>query len=169
MKTLRRSLDAIYNGSGYLAAACLAGILVLTMIQIVTRYLGIQVRGLTDYAGYLMAAASFLAFASALNHGAHVRIEMVLSVMGRYRRLGETVALGIASLAACWFAYYSCNMVYWSYKFGDVSTGLDATPLWIPQCSMAIGTVLFAVAIVDNFLCMLFSGRDNIAPSSGSH
>ncbi len=30
-----------------------------------------------NYAGYAMAAASFLAFANALNHGAHIRVSIV--------------------------------------------------------------------------------------------
>ena len=169
MKTIRRSLDLAYDVAGYMAAACLAGILLLTLSQIVTRYLGISVRGLSDYAGYVMAAASFLAFAHALNHGAHVRIEMVLHVLGRYRRIGETISLGIAAVVGAWFAYYACNMVYWSYKFGDVSTGLDATPLWIPQSTMAIGSVLLAVALADNFIQLLFTGRDNIVTAGQSH
>ena len=169
MGAVRRSLDFLYDAAGYLAAACLAGILVLTLAQIVTRYLGIPVRGLTDYAGYVMAASSFLAFAHALNHGAHVRISMVLTALGPYRRLGEIAALGVATAGAAWFAYYSCNMVYWSWMYGDISTGLDATPLWIPQSTMAVGTVLFAVALADNFLTLLFTGHDNIAQSSGGH
>lgn len=167
MRAIRRGLDLLYFVSGCLAAVCLAGILILTLTQIVTRYLGMPMRGLTDYAGYVMAASSFLAFAYALNNGAHVRIEMALMALGRYRRLGETLALGVSAAGACWFAYYACAMVYWSWKFGDISTGLDATPLWIPQSTMAIGAVLFAVALIDNFLTMLFTGRDNIASGAG--
>lgn len=169
MTVVRRFLDTLYAIAGYLAAACLAAILVLTLAQIVTRYLEINIRGLSDYAGYMMASASFLAFAYALNHGAHVRIEMVLQGLGRYRRAGETLSLGIATAIGCWFAYFACDMVYWSYKFGDISTGLDATPLWIPQSTMAVGAVMLAVALADNFLQLLFTGRDNIAVASQGH
>ena len=160
MKAVRRVLDFIYDMAGYLAAASMVSILLLTLAQIVSRYLGMGVRGLSDYAGYAMAAASFLAFANALNRGAHVRIEMLLAVLGRFRRLGEIVSLGVASVIATWFAYYSCDMVYWSWKFGDISTGLDATPLWIPQCTMAV---------TDNFLQLLFTGKDNIVTPGRNH
>lgn len=165
---IRRGLDAAYQWAAYLAGACMVMILLLTLTQIVTRYLGFSVRGVSDYGGYFMAAASFLAFAHTLNRGAHVRIEMVLSVLGRFRWFAETVSLGAASLIAVWFAYYSCDMVYWTYQFGDMSTGLDATPLWIPQLSMAVGAVLFAIAIADQFLQQAFKGAHSIA-SGGGH
>ena len=64
---------------------------------------------------------------------------MSCAIVGEHRHVAAT---GIAA----WFAYYSCSMVYWSYTLGDVSQGMDATPLWIPQLSMALGTVLFAIA-----------------------
>ena len=169
LRVTRRVLDAAYLWAAYLAAASMVVILLLTLSQIVSRYLGISFRGLSDYAGYFMASAAFLAFAHALNRGAHVRIEMLLGVLGPFRRFAETASLGMSALIAGWFAYYACNMVYWSYKFGDMSTGLDATPLWIPQLSMAIGSVLFAVALTDNFLQRVFTGRDGIQSSSGSH
>lgn len=164
---IRRGLDALYLGAGYAAAASMVMILIVTMAQIFTRYLGINIRGLSDYAGYFMAASAFLAFPLALNRGAHVRIELVLGMTGRFRHAAELVAFGISTLIAAWFAYYSCRMVYWSWKFGDLSTGLDATPLWIPQMTMAFGAVLFAVAILDQFLCLAFTGSHRIAPSTG--
>ncbi|WP_373502323.1 hypothetical protein [Aestuariivirga sp.] len=55
----------------------------------------------------------------------------------------------------------------WKVKAGDLSTGLDATPLWIPQTSMAIGAVVFAVAILDQFLQLLLTGAHSVKQSSG--
>lgn len=169
LSAARRVLDTAYLWAAYLAMASMVIILLLTLTQIASRYLGISIRGLSDYAGYFMASAAFFAFAHALNRGAHVRIEMLLAVMGPFRRIAETVSLGVSALIGAWFAYYACNMVYWTYLYGDISTGLDATPLWIPQLPMAIGSVLFATALADNFLQRLFTGRDGIQASGGSH
>ena len=166
LRTIRRGLDALYLWSAYLAAASMAMILVITMAQIFSRYAGINIRGLSDYAGYFMAASAFLAFPLALNRGAHVRIELLLGLMGRFRHCGEVIAFGISAAIASWFAYYASAMVYWSWKFGDISTGLDATPLWIPQCAMAFGATLFAVAAADQFLQLLWTGAHTIAPSA---
>ncbi len=166
LRAIRRGLDLIYLWSGYLAALCMLAILALTMAQVATRYAGINLRGLTSYAGYFMAASTFMALAHALNNGTHIRIETFSALLGRYRYYAEVWALGCTAAIGSWFAYYSCSMVYWSYKLDDISTGLDATPLWIPQSAMAAGTVLFALALTDNFLRLLFTGKHGIKPSS---
>jgi TRAP-type mannitol/chloroaromatic compound transport system permease small subunit len=66
---------------------------------------------------------------------------------------------------ACWFAWYSCNMVYTTFVLQDISTDQDETPLWIPQATMAIGTVLFAIAMIDNFLSLLITRKYRFQPS----
>ena len=53
--------------------------------------------------------------------------------------------------------------MHWSRKLNDISQGLDATPIWIPQLSMAIGTTVLAVAVVDNLLRVIVVGEDNIS------
>ena len=141
-------------------------ILVLTLLQVVTRYLHVSVSGLSEYAGYVMAASTFLALAHALNSGTHIRIETFAKLLGRHRIWLDIWALGVTAVIAAWFAYYSCSMVWWSLKFNDVSTGLDATPLWIPQSAMALGSVMFAVALADNFVQLLFTGKHSIQKST---
>ena len=86
---VRVALDLIYNISGYIAAIFLLGILVLVVGQMVMRWAGGVFVGGTNYAGYCMAAASFFALAYALNHGAHIRVSMVLNKLGRWSRFGE--------------------------------------------------------------------------------
>ena len=109
-----------------------------------------------------MAAASFFAFAHALNRGAHIRVSLLLSKLGRYRRWAEVWCFGIASALGCYFAYFAIRAVYWSYKLNDISQGQDATPIWIPQLAMAAGTVLLALALVDNLVRILFFGAHGI-------
>ncbi|MYJ86517.1 MAG: TRAP transporter small permease, partial [Rhodobacteraceae bacterium] len=36
--------------------------------------------------------------------------------------------------------------------------GQDATPIWIPQMSMAIGSVIFAIALFDNLVRVILFG-----------
>jgi TRAP-type C4-dicarboxylate transport system permease small subunit len=165
LAVMRRTLDALYRWSAYLAAASMVMVLVVTLAQIVTRYAHITVTGLADYAGYFMAASAFLAFAHALNRGAHVRIELILSIAGRYRYAAELLSFSLSALISGWFAYFACRMVWWSWNYGDISTGLDATPLWIPQLTMAFGSVLFAVAIADQLLRLVFTGTHTVPVS----
>lgn len=153
------ALDKIYLWAGYASAACIGMILLVTLAQIITRYLGINLQGISSYAGYLMAASTFLGLAHALTRGSHIRIETISKLFGNGRIYFDLFAFATGAIITGWFAWYSCNMAYTTYALNDVSTDLDATPLWIPQSSMAIGTIIFAIAMVDNFLTLLLTRK----------
>jgi TRAP-type C4-dicarboxylate transport system permease small subunit len=155
---LANKLDEIYLAAAYLAAFCLFMIFATTMLQVCTRLMGVNLRGLTDYAGYFMAASAFFAFAHTFNHGSHIRIELFLSLMGRFRKWGERLSFLCASAVGLWLTWFAWSMIYWSRQLNDISTGMDATPLWLPQLSMALGLTLLAVAIVDHTLRLLLLG-----------
>jgi len=42
-----------------------------------------------------------------------------------------------------------------SYTMGDVSTGMLAVPLWIPQTGMAVGAILFELAVLEECVHVL--------------
>jgi TRAP-type C4-dicarboxylate transport system permease small subunit len=158
-RALRPWLDRLYDACGAIAALFLLTLLAVIVLQMVARWSGQQFPGSTDYAGYCMAAASFFALAYALNRGAHIRVSLLLNTLGRWRRAGELWCYGIGSALACYFAYYAVKAVRVSYQLNDISQGQDATPLWIPQLVMAIGGMLFALALVDRLL-QVASGGD---------
>ena len=165
---VRKVLDAIYQYSGYLSAAFLVILLCIIVLQMVMRWSGSVFIGATNYAGYCMAAASFFALAYALNHGAHIRVGMLLNQLGRYRRIGEAWCFGIGTALSVYFMYYAYKGVYWSLKLNDVSQGQDATPLWIPQIPMALGTTVLALTFVDHFIRILFFGLDDVGDGAAS-
>jgi TRAP-type C4-dicarboxylate transport system permease small subunit len=158
-------LDRLYTLCGYVAAFFLVCIFLTTMLQVATRLAGCNIRGLTDYAGYFMAASAFLAFAHTFNYGAHIRIELFMSMMGRFRLAAEWVSFIVASLIAGWLGYFAWSMVYWSYKLNDISQGLDATPIWVPQLSMAIGLSILALSVVDHCLRLILTGEHRLPAS----
>lgn len=163
MTLIRKSLDFLYTLSGIMAAFCLIGILSLIVAQMVARWTGEIFPGAPDYAGYMMAAASFLAFASALNKGAHIRVSIILNaVSAGPKRLLEIWCFGLAAAIAWYFTYYAYWFVYWSWKFNEVSQGQDATLLWIPQSVMVIGGGLLALALTDNLMHVIFKGDHRI-------
>jgi TRAP-type C4-dicarboxylate transport system permease small subunit len=154
--SLRRALDALYDAAAYAAAVCLIGTLVMVLLGIAGRLLDFQVRGTDAYAGYFMAAAGFLALAHTLMRGEHIRVTLVLEHAGPgFRSALQRVSLAIAMLLSFVFAWYSLRLAWQSYTFHDISTANDATPLWIPQLSMALGNLLLAIAFVDLFVAEL--------------
>ena len=163
MNILRRLLDFIYFASGALAAVSLVAILLLIVVQMVARWTGEVFPGAASYAGYAMAAASFLAFANALNRGAHIRVSVLLNALpAGPKRLLEIWCFGLAAAIAWYFTYYAYWFVYWSWKFNEVSQSQDATSLWIPQSVMVVGGGILAVALTDNLLYLIVKGEHRL-------
>jgi len=147
---MRKFLDSLYTLSGGLAAVFMIGVLVAITLSIATRQLGTHIGGLDAYAGYSMAAAGFLALAHTFKRGEHIRVTLLLAALPAKGRLRlDIFALVVACAIAANLAWFSIKLVMDSYAYQDISTGDDATPLWIPQISMALGTVIFLIAVVD--------------------
>ena len=159
---LRKFLDGLYTAGGILAACCLIAILALIVLQMVARWTGEVFSGAPNYAGYCMAAASFFAFAYALNHGAHIRVSLALNAMGSKRWWGELWCFGIGAALSSYFAYYAVKANYWSHLLNDISQGQDATPIWIPQLAMSAGAILLAICFWDNLARLIFTGEHAI-------
>lgn len=164
-------LDRLYDAAGAVAALCLALLLLVIVAQMAARWTSRMFPGGAEYAGYLMAAASFLAFAHTLNRGAHIRVGIGLAALGRHRWWGELFGLLIGTAIAGYLAWYAVKLVRVSARFGDVSQGQDRMLLWIVQLPVAIGAVLLAVCFADNLVTLLLRGRDNIRsdPEAQSH
>ena len=67
----------------------------------------------------------------------------------------EVWSLAAGVLLAGLFAFYSVRLAFQSWQFNDISTANDATPLWIPQLTMALGTLVLLVALVDELVLEL--------------
>jgi TRAP-type C4-dicarboxylate transport system permease small subunit len=156
---MRRLLDSLYDAAGYLAALFLVGTLAMVITGIAGRLLHFHVAGTDAYAGYCMAGCGFLALAHTLKCGEHIRVTLILEHVGaNAKRVLELVSLAVASLLAALFAYYSLRLAFQSWQFNDISTGNDATPLWIPQLAMAAGTLILLIAFADE-LVLEWQGR----------
>jgi len=150
---MRKLLDSLYTLSGGLAAVFMIGVLVAITLSIATRQLGMHIGGLDAYAGYSMAAAGFLSLAHTFKKGEHIRVTLLLAALPSKGRLRlDIFALTVACLIAASLAWFSTKLVLDSYAYQDISTGDDATPLWIPQITMAVGTIIFLIAVVDETL-----------------
>jgi len=167
---VRAALDRLYMAAAWLAAAMMVGTLLMVLLGIATRLFSWFVPGTDAYAGYCMAAAGFLALAHTLKRGEHIRVTLILERLreGTRHRL-ELFALAVATLLAGVFAAYSVRLVYQSFDFNDISTGNDATPLWIPQIAMAFGALVLAIAFVDELVLEWRGLRRVSAPAEMLH
>lgn len=153
-----RGLNRLYTFSGYIAAGFLVAICLLVCANIISRLLSTYVPGLTEYSGYAMAAASFLALAYTFQHKGHIRVELMLShLTGTKRWIAELWCLGMASLISMFLAYYLCRLTYFSWKFEEHSEGADAILLWIPQSIAALGAVVLCLCVIHHLIKSIYT------------
>ncbi|MDP3165399.1 MAG: TRAP transporter small permease [Hydrogenophaga sp.] len=150
---MRRFLDALYTSAAWLAALFMIGVLVMVLLSMLGRALNFYVPGTDAYAGYAMAGAGFLALAHTLKKGEHIRVTLIIGKLsGGARRGLELWSLSAAVLLSGLLAFYAWRLAWQSHQFHDISTSADASPLWIPQMLMGLGTTVMWIAFMDEWL-----------------
>ena len=147
-----------------LACVSMVAAFVIVMLGILARQVTfINIQGLDAYAGYAIAATLFFALPTALMHGDHIRVTLVLDRLGQRARAGFEWGALIAALGlAVYLAWFAMRAVWLSYITHDVSPAADAT-----QLCMAIGCVVFALAFLDAIVAR-WRGREWFIAGPGS-
>lgn len=165
---MRRALDTLYRLSGGLAAVFLMAICLIVILQVSANILdtvstavtgepvGLVVPSYAEFTGFFLVAASFLALANTLHGGSHIRVSLLIRGLGpRSRRWAEIWCTAVGLAFTAYFAWYAVWLVVDSHAFNDVSPGIVPVPLWIPQSAMALGLVILAIALADEFVNVL--------------
>jgi TRAP-type C4-dicarboxylate transport system permease small subunit len=168
---VRGFLDWLYRASGALAAFFLVAICVIVLLQVGANLIdtviaaaggtprGLLIPSYAEFAGFFLAASSFLALASTIRHGAHIRVLLVISrFSGRARRVLEIWCVAVGTAVSAYFAWYTLLLVGESFEYNDLSPGIVPVPLWIPQSAVALGLVILTIAFVDDLVRLLRRG-----------
>ncbi len=157
---MRKLLDRLYLGAAYLAASCVLLIMLLMIAQSILREMHVRTGAVNDVVSWLCAAAAFFAMAHAFKHGDFVRVTLLLEKLpaAMVRRF-EIGALSIAVLAVGYLAFWANRFTYESWVFNDIAQGLLPLPMWIPQLSFALGSILLFVAVLDELIIVLRGSR----------
>jgi len=165
---MRKILDFIYRASGFTAAMFIVVICLVVSAQVVlnliTKIFGsaysMTIPSYADFAGFSLAAASFLALAYTLNAGGHIRVTLLLQTFSRTPRLiSELFSLGLGATLSGYAAFYMIRLNYESFDYGDLSNGIIAIPLWIPQLATSLGLAILTIAFVDLFITTILAGK----------
>lgn len=150
MERFARFVGRASYGTGYAAGLVLLAIIVLTMVEVVSRYVLKNPLILSDeLGGYAMVAVSFLGLAFCAQEKGHIRITFIVE------RLGPLTAgrIRVASLALGFVFIAVAAWVSWQY-LGDSftrnmrSNSMLMTPLKWPQMAMPVGFTLFALVLL---------------------
>lgn len=155
---LDRSLFQLYRLSGLIAALLLVTLTGSILLSILARLAGYWIGGVTEFAGYTMAASAFFGMSYAYATHAHIRVKLLLSIMGpTQRRAAEIFGRGAMAYAAVYLAWYLGQLAYVSWLFEERSEGPDRILLWMPQSVTTVGASVFALAAVHLFLRTLIA------------
>lgn len=165
---LRKPLDFLYDTSGAIAALFLCGICLVVLAQVgmnvmdkvaellTGEAIGLVIPSYAEFAGYFLAASSFLALAYTLRGGAHIRVNLFISDLSApRRRFIELVCTGAGALFSAYATYSMVRLTVESFTFGDVSPGIVPVPLWIPQSALSLGLGIGAICFFDSLAQVL--------------
>ena len=155
-------LKALYRLSGYAAAIFLILVATFILTGIASRIFGFYIRGLAEYSGYCMAASSFLALAYTFREKGHIRITLFLEKSNKsIRRYLELWCLSTAIFFSGFLSFYFVKMLMISFNFQERSEGADEILIWIPQISVALGSTVFFICILHNFILLILKKNNN--------
>ena len=155
-------LRNLYRLSGYIAAIFLILVATFILTGIASRIFGFYIRGLAEYSGYCMAASSFLALAYTFGEKGHIRITLFLEKANKnIRRYLELWCLSIATFFSGFLSFYFVKMLMVSFSFQERSEGADEILIWIPQVPVALGSTIFFICILHNFILLILK-KNNI-------
>ena len=161
LKSLNKNLNKVYKFSGYVAALFLILVAVFILIGISSRIFNFYIRGLSEYSGYCMAAASFFALSYTFVEGGHIRITLFLEKLsGTKKKYLEIWCLCITVFFSGYLAYFFFKMLIISYKFQERSEGADEILIWIPQVSVSLGSIIFFVCILHQLILKIFNKKN---------
>jgi TRAP-type C4-dicarboxylate transport system permease small subunit len=109
-----------------------------------------------------MAASSFLALAYTFGEKGHIRITLFLERANKeVRRFLDLWCLSIATFFSGFLSYYFVKMLIISIQFGERSEGADEIYIWIPQVTVALGSTIFFICVLHNFILVILNRNNN--------
>ncbi len=173
---MRRFLDRLYGVAGAISAICILLICFVVAAQISLNILAriggaalaFTIPSYADFSGFFLAASSFMGLAYALRKGAHIRVNLLIRLLpNRFRLLLEVLTLLGGAAMAGFATWYAVVLTMQSRAFGDMSPGIIAVPIWIPQVFMVVGLGLLALAFLDTAIETLIRGAPVLVDEGG--
>jgi TRAP-type C4-dicarboxylate transport system permease small subunit len=143
-----------------LVAAAMAAMALITVANVVTRYLtDISLAFTEEYSVVLMVLVALLGTAVATASGRHIRIAYFVELMGpRGQRIAEMIAMVLTVLCFGILVWYGWRLAYDEYRFEVLSNGLGNPNWWYTGWLPVLSAIVVLRAI--GRLVRLMRGQD---------
>jgi TRAP-type C4-dicarboxylate transport system permease small subunit len=157
---MRKALDFLYLACGMVAGFFLVLIVSVILYQVFGRNLGYGIPGVDDLAALFLVASAFLALSPTLRAGGHIRVNLLLHYLpSGLRWLAELWCLGFGATLIGFLTYFTIDMAWESFVYGDRAIGQLPILMWIPQGGAALGLLALTIAFIDDFVVVLRHGK----------
>lgn len=147
LRLLAGAASVLSRIGGALSVLLIVIVLALTTAGVVARYLvGHPLEGVDEACGYLVVAMVMAGAAEALRTGHHIRIDLIMGLVGpRGRRWLDAWANLAVLVFAGLLVRTGWHSAAFSYDFDAFSSGQLELPLWIPQATLPAGAALLGI------------------------
>jgi TRAP-type C4-dicarboxylate transport system permease small subunit len=157
VRAFQNAVFGISRGAAVVSAALLVLMVLHILLEIVLRsFFASSTFVLDEFVGYGVAAMTFLSLGYALEEGALIRVQLLLTRSPPPARRGlEIVGAGLTLAVSLFLNAHFWSSVSRNWSRGAVSQSIAEVPLWIPEGLVLLGLTLFALQLLAHFLRLL--------------
>jgi len=135
--------------SGVLMAGSIFILMLMVLVEVVTRYIMNQPLSLADeYGGYMLVAMTMVGLAYTWKEKGHIYVDLVVNRLPDSLRMKlRLVTLILAMILSVLLVVASWELVSQSFLFGARSGSWLRTPLAWPQMTLILGSVMLAAQL----------------------
>ncbi len=144
-------IDWVCTAGGVIAAVCLICVTCIIVLEVCLRYLfNSPTVWVGEMSVYLCMGLGFLSLAFGLKNNSHFSITMLTDRLTSKNRIRLKIITDIlGALYSSTFIYKGVELAWFAYDIEDVSSGMLATPLWIPWSLLPIGGALLTLQFIN--------------------
>lgn len=166
MRFLQTAIFGLSRGAAAIAAIMLVAMVLHILLEIILRaFFSTSTYVLDEFVGYGVAAVTFFSLGYALEHGALIRVNILLSRLnGWARRALEIFSAGLTLAMLTYFAWFFWIRFERNWDRGTVSSSVAEVPIWIPEGLVLLGLLLFWLQMLAYLLRMILGPHSQAVP-----
>jgi len=149
MPKLNKYIDNLSLWGAYLSALGIISLAILILVEIFIRqFFDMSTLLADEYSGYLYLASIFLGLSYTFKENAHIRINIITSLLNKKANNIIDVIAGTITIAVLIFVFYRTILfTYDSYELEMLSESVSETPLYLTQLVMPISLLIFILSV----------------------
>lgn len=149
MPKLYKYIDNLSLWGAYLSALGIISLVILILVEIFIRqFFDMSTLLADEYSGYLYLASIFLGLSYTFKENAHIRINIITSLLNKKANNIIDVIAGTITIAVLIFVFYRTILfTYDSYELEMLSESVSETPLYLTQLVMPISLLIFILSV----------------------